>query len=228
MLVTVQSYLKMQKNNVRLVYTKIMLTKILIAVIVVSIFIAAGIFIFKPNSNKGSLPALGSEQQGLDFLPSETLKTHIDEAGFSFNYPDNLSLINNEPKDTSTYADLKLSAKEINGSLALKISDSKLTSIDEWVKANNTSSKPPKLVSLGNLNVTEIETENGLLLAGVDQGVLFTIATNYGDHKDLWKEVTGIILKDFAFVSPAKETAPSQDISSSPDDIVFEGEEVVE
>lgn len=160
--------------------------------------------------------------------PSTTLKSYTDQAGFSFNYPDNLSLKSNEPQSPTVYADIELTSKDVVGSLTLKISDTNFASVVEWLQANNPSSQTPKEVKLGNLKALEITAEERLLLGAIDQGVLFTIEMSLKEEKDFWMNVYSKILADYAFVQPAADSTASQGEVSSASDVVFEGEEVVE
>lgn len=195
--------------------------------------IILGIFIFNPFKQKNlSSPGSLNLQQSSKITPSKTLKTYTDPSGFSFNYPDNLSLLNNELKDESSYAELQLTATGVAGSLVLKIADSKLTSLDEWVKTNNSiPTQTPKEVILGNLKALEIKNndeqsssapQSKLMLGALDQGILFTIEI---PQDDFWREVLNIMVADFSFAPPVSEASSGD--SGSPD-VTFDGEEVVE
>ncbi len=154
--------------------------------------------------------------------PSDALKDYSDPSGFSFSYPDNLTLAKKDT-DNSTYADILLSANGVNGSLSLKITDSKFKSIDEWAKLNQGSSKETKL---GKLKAMEIKTADRLLLGAFDQGILFTIEMPLIDE-DFWNLVYSKILTSFSFTAPVAAGSQSQ-VNASADDVSFEGEEVVE
>lgn len=177
------------------------------------------------QKNSLSSPSVSKEQAKVEIVPSKTLKSYTDPSGFSFNYPDNLSIESNE-LDDATYADMQLTASKVNGSLALKISDSKYKTLDEWVELNKgTTKETPKEVKLGSLDAMEIKTSDRLLLASLDHGVLFTIEVPLLEEK-FWMDVYNKVLTDFSFVSP--DVASSGDTSFSADAISFEGEEVVE
>ncbi len=158
--------------------------------------------------------------------PSQTFKEYSDPSGFSFSYPDNLSLENKEIEDDSVYADIQLFSTGVSGSLNLKISDSKLKSIEEWVKSNSFG-ETPKEVKLGSLKAFELRLKDRLLLGALDQGVLFTIEMPLVEE-NFWMEVYEKILADFSFTAPGQESTASQGGSSSSNDVIFEGEEVVE
>ncbi len=154
-------------------------------------------------------------------VPSETFIEYADPAGFSFNYPDNLSINAKEIEDNSTYADLQLSSKEISGSLSLKITDSKYKTLEEYLKANKIS-QTPKETKLGSMKALEVQTEDRLMLLALDQGILFTVEVPKLEE-EFWMKVYNKVLADFSFVAPAVATT-----GGSSSDISFEGEEVVE
>lgn len=147
---------------------------------------------------------------------SDTFIEYTDPAGFSFSYPDNLSLIKNEIEDDEIYADLQLNSNNVSGSLNLKITDSELNSLDEWEKLNTGTVKE---VPLGNLKAKEIRLKDRLLLGALDQGIFFTIEMPLLEE-DFWNKVYDQVLKSFSF-----ETEESAIPTES---IIFEGEEVVE
>lgn len=183
-----------------------------------------GILILNPFKQKNlPSPASLNLQQVAEITPSKTLKTYTDSSGFSFNYPDNLSLLNNELRDENSYAELQLTANGVAGSLVLKIADSKLASLDEWVKDKNSSAEAPKEVKFGNLKALQIKNNDKLIIGALDQGILFTIEV---PQKDFWMEVLDIVTTDFSFTQPSTGDASVGDGSSS--DVTFDGEEVVE
>lgn len=155
--------------------------------------------------------------------PSQTLKEYQDPVGFSFNYPDNLSLAKNEIEDSSVYSDLQLFSKDISGSLNLKIADSRFASLGDWLKSNKIASASAKETSLGNIKALEAKLSDRLILAVLDQGVLFTIEMP-ALEQDYWRQVYNQVLASFSFSSPEVSQGPS----SSTNDVTFEAEEVVE
>lgn len=193
----------------------LILTLGIIAVVVKFVF-------FSPKSYLKT-PQISLEKTKIKIEPSKTLKSYTDPSGFTFNYPDNLSLINNEATSSSTYTDINLIQKDINGSLNLKIVDTKFKSLDEWLKS--TSSQNSKEVKLGNLKALEVTNNDKILVAALDSGVLFTLEVPFADQKDFWMNVYSKVSEGFSFASPSANTAPQVDNSS---DVSFEGEEVVQ
>ncbi len=189
--------------------------KIIILIIILGLIVVAGKLLLFPNSQKASLNSPAQQAVNVPVTPSETLKTYSDPSGFTFNYPDNLSLAPNELTD-ATYAEVQLSAKGVEGNLILKITDSKFATADEWAKSIKDAQGTSKETKLGSLKALEIKTASGIKLASVDQGVLFIIDVS---QNDFWNKVYSKVLAEFSFAQPAQDSTV---------DISFEGEEVVE
>ncbi len=199
---------------------KLVITAFLLALLV----IISGWVIFNRRNYSLSSPQTDGQLQlqGIAPVPvSKTVKDYEDPSGFNFSYPDNLSLVKNEAKTDRVYADIKLSLKDIDGSINIYISDSNFKTLDDWVKANKTASQTTKETKLGSLEAVELAGDNKVLLAALDQGVLFTIEQNL--KNDFWMEIYSKILETFNFTSPAVNASES----ASSDEVVFEGEEVV-
>ena len=196
---------------------------LILCAIAVLLLVLAGIYLFNLN-RKWSLVAPIAQKLTKEAVPSESLTQYSDPAGFTLNYPDNLSIVKKDIEDQSTYADLQLSSKDVSGSLSLKIIDSKFSSLDQWVKSETSDPKNSKEVKLGNLKAEEIRLSDRLILGALDQGILFTIEVPLVEEK-FWSEVYESVLANFSFAAPEAATNGSP---SSSDDVSFEGEEVVE
>lgn len=196
--------------------------KIVFALVLLLAIILVGVVRFGQKTSPSQL--VTSQQKTIkQILPSESLIEYKDPSGFSFNYPDDLSITKNEV-DKATYADIQLYSKQISGSLNLKITDSKFAKIEDWLKLNKAASKEsPKEVKLGNLQGLEIKTDDRLLLGALDQGILFTIEMPLIEQ-DYWMKVYSKVLTNFTFSPPDNSASQSSDSS----DVTFEGEEVVE
>lgn len=202
--------------------------KVLFCLVLIAAVVIAGLIIFFiQNKNPSASLQSGLTRDIKETEPSETFIDYSDPAGFSFSYPDNLSISKAEIEDPELYADLQLFSKDVSGSLKIRIADSKFKSMDDWLKANNISaSNTPKEVELGNLKALEVKTNDRLLLGALDQGVLFTIEMPLIEQ-DFWIKVYEKILSGFEFSSP--DTIESTGVlTTTEEDVIFEGEEVVE
>lgn len=212
-----------------------MSTKTLSFVVVVVILIAgAALYFFTQPKNLKPLADAASEAPK-EVKPSETSIDYSDPAGFSFSYPDNISLSNraSEGSDTvvdpNAYADLQLFSKDKSGSLNLKIADTNFKDIKDWLKDNQIpDSVVPVEKKLGDLKGYEVKTSDRLMLAALDQGVLFTVEVPLLEE-EFWTPVYNKVVGGFNFAAPetASNTQTTAAVSSG-DEVVFEGEEVVE
>lgn len=200
--------------------------KLVLIICIIVIIAIVGFVFFKPGNSSNPLTNPLTSQLKIA-APSSTLKEYQDPAGFSFSYPDNLSITGSEIEDNNTYANLQLTSKDVSGNLTLKIIDSKYPTIEDWLKTNKEATVGnSKEVKLGNLKAFEIKTSDRLLLAALDQGILFTIEMPLVDE-GFWTKVYNQVLSSFNFGLP-ENTASSDSSSSYAADITFEGEEVVE
>lgn len=178
-----------------------------------------------PTTGKKLNSPTSQDTSDLEIIPSETLKEYSDPSGFSFNYPDNLDLLNNEATDSATYADVNLSVKNKEGTLHLKIADSKYKTIKDWAASDKGATlEATNSSKLGDLTAMELKSADKLILGAIDQGILFTVEIPNKD--DFWQKVYKKVIADFSFAP--QETDAGQSGSSSSDDVSFEGEEVIE
>lgn len=206
--------------------------KLILIIGVVAILIVVGVLVSNPSQEKGSTnnnPLTSLPKIIKEAAPSETLKEYSDPSGFTFSYPDNLSLVNNKIEDDITYADIQLTSKEVSGSLSLRIVDSKYTTLDDWLKLNQGAAKEgSKEVKLGSVKASELKLNDRLLLGALDQKILFTIEVPLIEEA-FWTKVYNKVLAGFTFAPPEAAAAQTQvSVSSSSEDVTFEGEEVVE
>lgn len=199
-----------------------MLQKKYLLVIVVLIILGIVWFVFqsRPGLSSPLIPQTISKP-----IPSETLIVYEDPAGFSFSYPDNISLSKNETEDTDVYSDLSLYSKDVSGSINLTISDSKLKNVEAWITDQQlTPTDSNKDVVLGSLKATEVTTTDHIYMVGFDQGILFTIRIPRLEE-EFWQPVYSGLRSNFAFVAPTSTDTASRAVV---EDATFEGEEVVE
>lgn len=198
----------------------------------VILILGAGSFYFLSKQEKSPdsvvSPFAGQVTPASERMPSKSLKEYSDASGFTFNYPENLSLTKKDATDSGTYADLQLTSKEVGGNLNLKVQDTKLTSVEAWLKESKKSGIVGKQVPWGSLNGQGVEDKDGIIFAAVDQGILFTMEVSYAGQKDFWQNVSDPILSSFSFNSEASQGTTAQTSGGSAEDVTFEGEEVVE
>lgn len=207
-------------------YTNFMKPKtlFLLTVVLVVIALGTGLILMRPKSQTANKPI---DLSGVkrEIKPSETFIEYTDPSGFSFSYPDNLSIEKKEEADTNDYADLQLFSKDVSGSLSLRIMDTKIKTLNDWVKEASVSGTQTEK-KLGNLKALEVKTNDRIMLAALDQGILFNIEVP-AIEQEFWMKVYEKVLKDFTFV--AANTDSTAGVSNySAEEVIFEGEEVVE
>lgn len=200
--------------------------KTLLIMIFMALAVLFGVLVFFLRGGSLSNPDLKSLVIKGTIKPSETFIDYADPAGFSFSYSDNLSITKNETEDPNSYADLQLYSKDVSGSINLKIVDTKLKTLEDWLKESKIASSSAVEKKLGEMKAFEAKTPDRLMLGALDQGVLFTIEVPLIEQ-DFWMKVYDRLLSDFTFVSPSADTAQGGSVSSS-EDVTFEAEEVVE
>lgn len=198
---------------------------LLITAVLIGMIVVISLFVLRnPVGQKSpQSPLTGLQNIVKVNKPSETLKEYTDPSGFTISYPDNLSIVNNEITDDITYADIQLTSKDVSGSINIKITDSKFTTLNDWLKLNSAAAIATKEANLGSLKASEITTNDRVLLGALDKGIFFDIEMPKIEQ-EFWTKVYEKVIASFAFATP--ETSNSGSVSSS--DVSFEGEEVVE
>ncbi len=191
------------------------------------IIIASGIWWFWPHQKIST--RLNNPLSKKEITPSETMIDYQDPSGFSFAYPDNISITNHlteENADPTAYADLQLYSKDKSGSLSLRITDTTQSTLSAWLKDNNIAeNNQPQSTMLGLLPAWQVKTNDHLLLGAIDHGVLFTLEMPLIEQS-FWQPIYDKVVNNFSFIAP--ETVSASGSTSGDDEILFEGEEVVE
>lgn len=200
---------------------------IIVSVIIIVLTIIAGFYIL--NSGEKTPSAVSNTSQTLvasEKEPSKTLKEYSDDAGFSFQYPEDVLISKKDvTNDVTAYADLDISSSQAKGRISLKVLDTKLKAVDEWFLENKLIAA--KEIKIGEISGRQANMNNKTTAAALDQGVLFVIEVDSQNQK-YWQNVYATILSSFNFVSQQAPSAQSSDSSSdsSSDDIVLEEETV--
>lgn len=147
--------------------------------------------------------------------PAVELTTWDDPAGFSFQYPKDLTVDKNE-EDNDNYAHVELTSKNHPGNIIVWVSDPPKI----WPPKEGTSID----TTLGGIPATKIliSTPSAKLIVGtLSDGLLFKIEGTYTD-KQYWQPIEDTIVKSFAF-TPEAPAASGQAAAESVDE-----EEVVQ
>lgn len=205
--------------------------KWIIVIIFVVIAIGAGILgaIFLIQNNKSQTSKeTGSLSDSLSKIIPQAkkeavLKKHTDEAGFSFSYPDTVTVVDNTPEEGNYYSLLNLSQGSIKATISLE--DTKAKTVEEYLKSN---SKYANLTlsgatSFGGISAKEYEDQSSKYIFAIDQGVLYIF--EYPNNEE-WIEVFDKIIETFAFKGEEKTTTSQK--SAPAESVIYEEEEVIE
>jgi hypothetical protein len=128
------------------------------------------------------------------------------------------------------YADISFTSNIASGGITVKILTKKNSSLDDWLKEQGYDSSNSIIgnLALADLAAKEVKQGKKIITAALDDyDTLYLIEADLADQAKYWSEANKVIAKSFAFVEPeAAGSAPAS--SSSGEDIVFEGEDIVE
>lgn len=203
-------------------------TKIIAAAGIVALVVIVGLYFYFSTNNKEakSIITTNTQPSSPEAVPSKQLKQYTDSSGFSFSYPADLELQKADEMDNSIYSDLTIASVDVDGSLAIKVTDTKLATLDAWVKSSSEPSAKITKTKLGSLEAVEVSSVTKTTLAAIDQGVLFLITVSHPEQQSYWQNIYKSVSSSFAFAAPQASTASlDQAVDSGVD---FEGEEVIE
>lgn len=203
---------------------------IVLAIVIVAVSIAAAFYILNSKKTTSSISSdtyRNKPQVDLEKQPSKTFKEHFDNSGFNFKYPDDVQVGKIEIKDDITYSNLELTSNQVKGKILIKIVDTQLKSVDDWFAGDNFMQGNKKEIKIGEISGVQLQMDNKILAAAINQKILFTIEVDEQSSK-YWQSVYAVVLSTFSFV-PQGESVQSQEqsLDDSSSDVVLE-EEIVE
>ncbi len=196
---------------------------------VVIVLVASGVFFFSSSKKPEPSPLQQNISVETKKMPSLTTKTYIDDAGFQFDYPDDLIVAKKESTNSAVYTDISVSSQKVAGKLSFVIEDTKLTTLDDWVSKNIVgTTSVEKSVSLSNIQAKVITQNDKTIIVAIDQKVLFKLEVSPEGENDYWNSAFSTVLSNFSFSAP-QAAAVSSDIggSSGEEDVVLE-EDIIE
>lgn len=196
-----------------------------IGVAILVIVVGTGAIFVLPRKTSSPVPPHPTNVQVSEKIPSKTTKTYTDESGFSFQYPDDLIIQKKESADPSVYSSLEVTSKTVSGNILIRVEDTKETNLDKWFgKQVNSARLVLKDTKLGDLPAKQFTFDERIMVAAIDQGILFRVEGVSQKEKLYWPEVYRVLLASFSFVATQTSQAASD---SSGDDVILE-EEVIE
>lgn len=203
---------------------------VVLAAVGIVLVVLAILGAFFLNNRKKATPQR-TEQTVDAALPSTTLAEFTDSSGISFRYPDDLSVSASKNLDDATYAQIQITSIDYPGSIIVRAADETASSFDIWIKGNAklASAKSSQDAKLADLIAKKFVTTDSTLTAVLDQGVLFTVEVFPQKNQAYWNSAYDTLISSFTIVVPqAAPTTSSTNDTASTDDVVFEGEEVIE
>lgn len=190
--------------------------------------VAAFLFILSQKKTNPEVLSSNDTQNADDAHKEPQVKEYTDPAGFSFSYPDSLTLEKQEADET-TYSSIELTSDPGEKPIAILVKDSEVPSLASWLSKNVLPAdvSKSKTLKLGDLEARQTVTTDGLTSVALDQNVLFTI-TLPPNSSETTVKAYNLITATFVLKPP--EIQPAQETSSGIEDnaVEFEGEEVIE
>lgn len=159
----------------------------------------------------------------------EELAVWEDQSEFSFQYPKSLTLDPHD-EDKENYAHVELTSSSRPGNIIVWTKDTTSTSLENWVKDNKVVGSLDS--ALGENSAKKVLTNTGdqkLTLTTIRNGYLYQIEANLTDF-DYWNKIFEIVSSTYKFIPgqySQEDTTASQNAPAE-EDIIFEGEEVIE
>lgn len=142
--------------------------------------------------------------------PKEKLLTWTDSAGFSFQYPDGLT-VNKHDEDKENYAHIELTNKDYPGGVIVWAKDTTAADVTAWAKTEKrfkgANILDSTLAGLPAKKVLLSDPSNMLIVGTVDSDIIWTVETSL-DEGDYWSKVHDTIAGSFAF-TPQPGEKPS-------------------
>ncbi len=190
---------------------------IVTGVLVVGV-VAGGLFVFSKNNSRVISPGEVVSTP----TPAVEMTTWDDPAGFSFQYPKDLS-VNNHEEDNDNYAHVELTSKEHPGNIIVWVSDlpKGVTTLDSWVKKiYSTSMTLDTMLGGETAKKVLVSSPSAKLIVGtVSDGLLFYVEGTLTD-KPYWQTVEDGIVKSFAFTPDTSTAASGQAESVDEEEVV--------
>lgn len=176
--------------------------------------IAGGIFFLSQKDTKVVTPG---EKAVVTPTPVVEMTTWEDPAGFSFQYPKDLS-VNNHEDDDENYAHVELTANDHPGSVIVWASDLTVKDLNAWVKKFYPTGTSID-TTLGGETAKKIlvSTPSAKFIVGtISDGLLFYVDGTLTD-KMFWQTVEDGIVKTFTF-TPDLSASSDQTAASAVDE----------
>ncbi len=195
--------------------------------LIVIIVLLLLLLVFLGNKSKRSLRNPISTVLNISSTPTlGKLAQYTDESGFKFSYPAELKVSRIDTSDQSVYSSVEAKLSSPPGTITVQITSSTLKSFDDWYKSQSIKPKPSEIskLKIADLDAVQLKLSDKLITVALDKDTLITLSETPFSN-DTLNQAYQKIISSFAFVPP---TSTSDTSSTGGNDVIFEGEEVVQ
>lgn len=216
-----------------------MKSKVLIIVIAAVILIGGGFYFFLSSGKKTVSPLSESGPAEENQIPTvaskpavESLVVWKDPAGFTFKYSKELKA-NNHPEDKVNFANIDFTAEGKTGGIKILGEETKLTSLEQWLKNDKRVKGGSALDStLGDKVAKKVSvgSTGNIIIGTLDSDMLLIIELT-PDSAGYFKKAFDQIVSSFEFQASNNTSGSSQGSSGSTSgggEVVEEAEEIIE
>ena len=202
--------------------------RLIIAAILV-LLTASGLFwYFKTQNPNSGLVQKEISIQEAD-IKSDNYLTHQNFAGFSFEYPDNLTLKETELDNPAVYASIELSAPS-DEMINLRVYDDQFADLDEWLNNFEAENVVVDMTNVlwADLSAKSFEagTPRKLFTVAVESGIVYRLESPVGSS--FIKSAHEHLVSSFKFASDSVSTSTPTVPTESDDDNITLIEEIIE
>lgn len=187
--------------------------------IVLAVVVAVGLLSHqKTNPAVGNLPTPSPKIEEM-----AKLVKYEDEAGFSFEYPEDLVVKDVTPEDNLSYSVLEI------GKTIIKVVDTRYSSVDNWLvkdpSASSGQAGTSREVTLAGMAASQIQFDNPrrLVTVTIENRVMYFIESPLESAGQYWNKVHNAIVGSFSLTESA--SPPS---ASGGEQSIVEEEEIIE
>lgn len=207
--------------------------KIILFVIIITLIILLPIisfFVFKKSKTESVNPL--AESSALSKIAEEEkLLSYQDTAGFKFNYPQSVTVKDVSNNDPNTYSLLELGSAKNDGKMLIKVVDSNLDSVDQWLKSKEaTGAGNSREVIISQMPGKQIQFENPsrLVSLAISDGIMYFFQSSL-DSAGFWNKVHSQIISSFSQNGTTEKTVEENKSGADfGEETVSENEEVIE
>lgn len=190
----------------------------------IGIILVLGLTVFFVIQKKKSTPISPIQTPGI-LKETENLLIYKDEAGFSFDYPEGLTIEDVTGDDETLYSSLEVSKGFSGEKMIIKVSDTAFSSTGAWLKSKEASGAgSTREITLAGMKGVQIQFTNPrrLVTIVIDEGIMYFLESSL-DEVGYWNKIHNNIISSFTLTETQAPAAQAGE-----EEIIYEGEEVIE